>query len=306
MELGAADIDSEDRDRAMLEEAIGEPSCGRAEVQAGEPGDIDGEVGEGVFELEAAATDVLFAFDELDRCLGVEEGGGFDEGLSADAGTAGHDQAAGALAGIGETTLNEEDIGSDTRHGGIVDFRLAIVDWISRASSPWPHDRRRLASVGISPQERVQAALEELGLESRVVTFERSTATAQEAADACGCELGQIVKTLCFVADGRPTIVLAAGDRQVDTAAVASLVGVGRKKLKMATPEQVRESTGYEVGGVSPVALAGACDIVVDQSLQRFDDVWVAAGAGNAVFPAKTAKLVERVSGQWAQITRTS
>src|SRR5690606_23101725 len=94
--------------------------------------------------------------------------------------------------------------------------------------------------------EHVQSALVALGLPGSVRTFdETSTHTAQEAADAVGCELGQIVKTLFFVADGRPTMALVAGDRQVDTAALAQLIGVGRKKLKMGSPEEVRAVTGY-------------------------------------------------------------
>ena len=119
-----------------------------------------------------------------------------------------------------------------------------------------------------------------------------------------GCELGQIVKTLFFLADGRPTVALVAGDRQVDTARLAEILGVGRKKLKMGTPEQVLELTGYPVGGVSPVGLETPCDIVVDESLQRFREVWAAAGAGNAVFPAETDGLVAAINGQWADIVR--
>ena len=157
----------------------------------------------------------------------------------------------------------------------------------------------------MTPPERVQAALDELGLPGRVRTFDdASTHTAQEAADAVGCELGQIVKTLFFMADGRPTMALVAGDRQVDTAALAELVGVGRKKLKMGTPEEVLETTGYAVGGVAPVGWARPCDVVVDDSLRRFEDIWAAAGAPNAVFPARTEQLVSAINGQWATIVK--
>ena len=153
--------------------------------------------------------------------------------------------------------------------------------------------------------EHVQAALASLGLAGVVRTFdEASTHTAQEAADAVGCALGQIVKTLFFVADGRPTMALVAGGRQGDTAALAQLIGVGRKKLKMGSPDEVRAVTGYEVGGVSPVGLAQPCDIVVDDSLRRFDEVWAAAGAANAVFPARTEDLVSAIGGQWASIVK--
>ncbi len=154
------------------------------------------------------------------------------------------------------------------------------------------------------PQDRADAALAALGLPGRVREFEASTHTAAEAASAVGCELGQIVKTLFFMADGRPTLALVAGDRQVDTARLADLLGVGRKKLKMGGPDEVLACTGYAVGGVSPVGLTAPCDIVVDDSLRRFEQVWAAAGAGNAVFPADTDAFVAAVNGQWAAITR--
>lgn len=143
-----------------------------------------------------------------------------------------------------------------------------------------------------------------LGLPGTVLEFPASTHTAQEAADAVGCELGQIVKTLLFLADGRPTIVLVAGDRQADTALLAQLVGVGRKRLKMGTPGEVLEITGYAVGGVSPIGLLQPCDVIVDDSLQRFDRVWAAAGSSNAVFPAAMLHLVSATGGQLAAIAR--
>ena len=166
-------------------------------------------------------------------------------------------------------------------------------------------ERLSFATIGsVRPQDRVNAALEALGLPGRVVEFEASTHTASEAAAAVGCELGQIVKTLFFLADGRPTLALVAGDRQVDTARLAELLGIRRKKLKMGAPEEVLLRTGYPVGGVSPVGLTASCDVVVDDSLRRFGEVWAAAGAGNAVFPAQTEELIGAIDGQWASIAR--
>jgi Cys-tRNA(Pro) deacylase len=151
----------------------------------------------------------------------------------------------------------------------------------------------------------VAAALERLGLPGPVRTFdEASTHTAQEAADAVGCALGQIVKTLFFMADGRPTMALVAGDRQVDTAALAQLIGVGRKKLRMGTPDEVRETTGYEVGGVAPVGWPNTCDTIADDSLRRFETIWAAAGAPNAVFEARTDALASAIGAQWATIVK--
>lgn len=172
-----------------------------------------------------------------------------------------------------------------------------------RQSTPTPST---LDNSRVSAPERVQRALEALGLPGPVRVFDAgSTHTAQEAADAVGCALGQIVKTLFFVAEGRPTMVLAAGDRQVDTALLAPILGVGRKKLKMGTPSEVLEYTGFPVGGVAPVGWPKPVDVVVDDSLRRFEEVWAAAGASNAVFMARTDDLVRAINGQWASVVRS-
>ncbi len=157
----------------------------------------------------------------------------------------------------------------------------------------------------MEPTQRVQEALDSLGMSAKVIAFEGSTATARNAADAVGCELGQIVKTLMFSADGRPTVVLAAGDGQVDTGKLARLLGVGRKKLKMCSPDQVLTLTGYEVGGVSPVGIPETHDVVLDESLRQFDRVWAAAGTPNAVFESTPVELADKLIGQWADILRT-
>ncbi|MCC7363235.1 MAG: YbaK/EbsC family protein [Dehalococcoidia bacterium] len=156
----------------------------------------------------------------------------------------------------------------------------------------------------MTPNERVRAALEALGLPAAITSYDGSTHTAADAAAPVGCEPGQIVKSLFFVAEGRPTLALVAGDRQVDTAKLAEIVGVGRKKLKMGTPEEVIAQTGFPVGGVPPVGLARAADVVVDESLRRFRVVWASAGTDTTVFEADTLALVQAVNGQWAGITR--
>ncbi len=156
----------------------------------------------------------------------------------------------------------------------------------------------------VTPIERVRAALLGLGLPAEILEFDSSTSTAQDAAIAVGCELGQIVKTLFFLAGGRPTLALVAGDRQVDTAALAAIVGVGRKKLKMGTPDEVRALTGFDVGGVSPAGCLHPADVLVDDSLRRFERIWAAAGAHNAVFEASIASLTAAIGGQWATITK--
>src|SRR5512139_165765 len=123
------------------------------------------------------------------------------------------------------------------------------------------------------PSERVQAALDARGLGIKVVEFTASTATAPEAAAAAGCDLGAIVKSLLFLIDGRPTLVLVAGDRMADHKKLAARFEVGKKKVKLADAETVLRVTGYEVGGVSPVGHPAKLPTLVDVSLGRFETV---------------------------------
>jgi prolyl-tRNA editing enzyme YbaK/EbsC (Cys-tRNA(Pro) deacylase) len=140
-------------------------------------------------------------------------------------------------------------------------------------------------------------------LDIKVVEFAASTATAPEAAAAAGCELGAIVKSLLFLVDGRPTLVLVAGDRMADQKKLAARFDVGKKRVRLADAETVLHVTGYEIGGVPPVGHNSALPTVVDESLGRFEIVWAAAGAHNAVFPIAFAKLIEITGGQVATIT---
>lgn len=131
---------------------------------------------------------------------------------------------------------------------------------------------------------RVQERLAALGLEVDVVVLPGSTRTAADAAAACGCELGQIVKSLVFVeaASDEPVMCLWAGDRQVP----ADELG-----LRRASADVVREVTGFAVGGVPPLGHERPLRTIVDDSLDRFDRVWCAAGTPHAVFEVSLAEL---------------
>jgi prolyl-tRNA editing enzyme YbaK/EbsC (Cys-tRNA(Pro) deacylase) len=135
---------------------------------------------------------------------------------------------------------------------------------------------------------RVERRLRELGLEVEVVVLPDSTRTAVDAAAACGCELGQIVKSLVFVeaATGETVMCLWSGDRQVP----AEELG-----LRRATAEEVRAATGFAVGGVPPLGHDRPLATVVDESLARFDRVWCAAGTPHAVFSVDREALVDAV-----------
>jgi prolyl-tRNA editing enzyme YbaK/EbsC (Cys-tRNA(Pro) deacylase) len=147
---------------------------------------------------------------------------------------------------------------------------------------------------------RVEAALAELGLEGRVRSLPDSTRTAPEAARAVGVELGQIVKSLLFAsAEGRSVLVLAAGDNRVDERKVAELFG---EVVKMASPDMVRERTGYAIGGVPPIAHAEPSPVLVDATFRRFDEVWAAAGTPLTVFGASPAELLAITEGREADV----
>ncbi|HCV00728.1 MAG: hypothetical protein CL897_01075 [Dehalococcoidia bacterium] len=147
---------------------------------------------------------------------------------------------------------------------------------------------------------RVAKAISICGLEASIERFDDGTSTAIDAAAALKCELGQIVKTLVLLAEKRPTAVLVPGDRQVDMAALARLLGIPRKRLKMVPLEQVLNLTGYPVGGVPPVGLPGQWDVIAEKSLMRFSKVWAAAGAIDALFCTSPEKLLEATQAQLA------
>jgi prolyl-tRNA editing enzyme YbaK/EbsC (Cys-tRNA(Pro) deacylase) len=148
------------------------------------------------------------------------------------------------------------------------------------------------------PVNRVQEALDALGLGIRVQRFAAPTSTAPEAAAAIGCELGAIVKSLCFLIDGQPVLVLTAGDRQVDTKALRRILNVSKRKVKIADPETVRALTGFAVGGVPPLGHPRPLTTFVDRSLSRFETVYAAAGNSNSIFAILYLALIEATAGQ--------
>jgi prolyl-tRNA editing enzyme YbaK/EbsC (Cys-tRNA(Pro) deacylase) len=134
--------------------------------------------------------------------------------------------------------------------------------------------------------ERLRAA----GLDVEVQELAASTRTAEEAAAAAGCALGQIVKSLVFADGGGPVLVLCAGDRRVDTALIGDAV-------RRASPDEVREATGFAIGGVPPLGHEREVRTVVDESLRRFATVWCAAGTPRAVFEVETERLIAAIPG---------
>ncbi len=150
--------------------------------------------------------------------------------------------------------------------------------------------------------EHVKQALTEHSVNTKIQTFEESTRTAQEAADAVGTELGSIVKSLCFKVKDSPVIVLAAGNQRVDDRKLAQIFEVGRKKVRIASAEMTIEYSGYAPGGVAPVGHRKDMPILIDETLERFETVYAAAGTANTIFPISFEQLVEITNGQVSDI----
>ena len=132
------------------------------------------------------------------------------------------------------------------------------------------------------------------GLHPEVRRFPEGTKTADDAARAIGCDVGQIVKSLIFMADDRAVLALTSGRNRVDERKLAALAGAG--VVRRATPEEARGATGFAVGGTPPFAHTQAVRAFIDGDLLGYGEVWAAAGTPDSVFPLSPADLV-RVSG---------
>jgi prolyl-tRNA editing enzyme YbaK/EbsC (Cys-tRNA(Pro) deacylase) len=145
--------------------------------------------------------------------------------------------------------------------------------------------------------ERFERMLADEGLAGRVVRLEENTRTAELAAQALGTAVGAIVKSLVLFADGRPSLALVAGDRRADLERVAGLLGAQRGKI--ARGAQVKEITGFAIGGVPPLLEdqdGARLPALMDRQLLRFEELWAAAGSPYAVFPIAPAEL-QRLTG---------
>lgn len=142
-----------------------------------------------------------------------------------------------------------------------------------------------------SSVERVQDALRERGLQAEVLELSSSTRTAVDAAATLGCDVAQIAKSLVFVsADGRHVLVIASGINRVDEKKLAALLG---QPLKRASADQVREMSGFAIGGVPPLAhKQEPAAVFVDEDLLTHDVIWAAAGSPNAVVRLTGEELV--------------
>jgi prolyl-tRNA editing enzyme YbaK/EbsC (Cys-tRNA(Pro) deacylase) len=128
-----------------------------------------------------------------------------------------------------------------------------------------------------------------LGHRVEVRRFPQGTKTAQDAARAIGCGVGQIVKSLVFVADGRPVLALTSGANRVDTGRLAALGGAA--EVRRASPDEVRAATGFAIGGTPPFGHPEPVPTFLDRDLMAFPEIWAAAGTPDAVFRTTPAEL---------------
>ena len=142
--------------------------------------------------------------------------------------------------------------------------------------------------------ERFLEAASVLGHEVEVRRFPEGTRTADDAARAIGCEVGQIVKSLVFMADDRPVLALTSGANRVDTGRLAALVGA--RQVRRADAEEARAASGFAVGGTPPFGHPQPLPTLLDPDLAAYGEVWAAAGTPDAVFRTTTDELA-RVTG---------
>ena len=150
--------------------------------------------------------------------------------------------------------------------------------------------------------EKVKAYFAALGMEDRVLEFPVSSATVELAAAALGCEPCRIAKSLSFLLDDAPILIVAAGDVKVNNAAYKARFGA---KAKMLTPDEAVTLIGHAVGGVCPFAVNEGVTVYLDESLRRFETVFPACGSSNSAIELTIPEL-EKYSGftAWVDVCK--
>jgi prolyl-tRNA editing enzyme YbaK/EbsC (Cys-tRNA(Pro) deacylase) len=150
--------------------------------------------------------------------------------------------------------------------------------------------------------QKVQAALASHGLDGQVLELPASTKTSEEAADAVGCDVGQIAKALVFMGKktGKPFLVIASGANRVNEKRLKDLVS---EPVRMAKPEFVREKTGFAIGGVPPISHTQPIQTFIDRDLFEQEEIWAAAGTPHALFKLTPMELKRITRGEVTAVT---
>jgi prolyl-tRNA editing enzyme YbaK/EbsC (Cys-tRNA(Pro) deacylase) len=147
-------------------------------------------------------------------------------------------------------------------------------------------------------RDKVINSARELGLDVKVQRLDASTATADAAAVAVGCDKAQIAKSLVFIADGDPVLCIASGSHRVDVSKLCDALDCA--ECRQATADEVRAATGFAVGGVPP--FGHGLPVVIDETLLDHEQVWAAGGDGHSLFQVEPQRLVECVGATVAPI----
>lgn len=150
--------------------------------------------------------------------------------------------------------------------------------------------------------DKVKKYFSQYGKDSRILEFDGSSATVDLAAAALNCEPGRIAKTLSFMVQDTPILIVSAGDVKIDNAKYKAFFG---KKAKMLTADQVMELVGHAVGGVCPFAIKDGVTVYLDASLKKYETVFPACGSSNSAIEL-TIEEMEKYSGykEWVDVCK--
>ncbi|MDB9745656.1 YbaK/EbsC family protein [Candidatus Pelagibacter sp.] len=151
------------------------------------------------------------------------------------------------------------------------------------------------------PVKRAEKSLKDFDQSLEVIVLDKSARTALDAATALGCNVGAIVKSLLFKANDSFILCLVAGDKRASLNKIKKIIN--KKDVSMANPEEVKSQTGYTIGGVSPIGHLKQIEIIIDNSLERFNELFAAAGHPNCVFKINFTNIQKITNGKVENIT---
>ena len=146
------------------------------------------------------------------------------------------------------------------------------------------------------PVKRAEKSLKDFDQSLEVIVLDKSARTAQDAATALGCNVGAIVKSLLFKTNDSFILCLVAGDKRASLNKIKKIIN--KKDVSMANPEDVKSQTGYTIGGVSPIGHLKQIEIIIDNSLERFNELFAAAGHPNCVFKINFTNIQKITNGE--------
>jgi len=151
------------------------------------------------------------------------------------------------------------------------------------------------------PVKRAEKSLKDFDQSLEVIVLDKSARTAQDAATALDCNVGAIVKSLLFKTNDSFILCLVAGDKRASLSKIKKIIN--KKDVSMANPEDVKSQTGYTIGGVSPIGHLKQIEIIIDNSLERFNELFAAAGHPNCVFKINFTNIQKITNGKVENIT---